>query len=116
MHREFALYIKENYPEWLRDLNGNRPPLSIDIVGEFLLPILERDKAAVFIVVDCLRLDQWRGLEPLLPPFFRLRTTPFYAGIPAAAPYSPHAVVRGAFSVAVRGRPPGLCGESDPEG
>jgi CheY-like chemotaxis protein len=43
MHREFAAYIKEHYPAWLRDLNGNRPPLSIDVVGEFLLPILERD-------------------------------------------------------------------------
>src|SRR6267378_4159060 len=70
MHREFASYMRENYPEWLKNLEGNRPPLSIDIVAEFPLPILERDKAAVFIVVDCLRLDQWRVLEPLLAPFF----------------------------------------------
>ncbi|PYO05364.1 MAG: PglZ domain-containing protein, partial [Gemmatimonadetes bacterium] len=59
MHREFATYIKEHYPSWLKNLQGNRPPLSIDIVAEFLLPIIDRDKAAVFIVVDCLRLDQW---------------------------------------------------------
>src|SRR5204863_252242 len=79
MHREFAAYMKQNYPEWLKDLNGNRPPLSIDVVGEFLLPILERDKAAVFIVVDCLRLDQWRALEPLLAPFFDVETTHYFA-------------------------------------
>ena len=43
MHREFAGYMKEAYPAWLKDLEGNRPPLSIDIVAEFLLPILQRD-------------------------------------------------------------------------
>src|SRR5256714_9187635 len=103
MHREFALYIKENYPEWLRDLNGNRPPLSIDIVGEFLLPILERDKAAVFIVVDCLRLDQWRALEPLLAPFFSVGSPPFYPGFPAARPLFRNTSFCGIFS----GRDPG---------
>ena len=38
MHREFAAYMRQAYPAWLRDLEGDRPPLSIDIVGEFLLP------------------------------------------------------------------------------
>ena len=38
MHREFAEYMRQAYPAWLRDLEGDRPPLSIDIVGEFLLP------------------------------------------------------------------------------
>lgn len=27
MHREFATFIKENYPAWLTNLEGNRPPL-----------------------------------------------------------------------------------------
>src|SRR5205814_1681081 len=35
MHREFAVYMKEHYPAWLKNLEGNRPPLSIDIVAEF---------------------------------------------------------------------------------
>src|SRR3954469_16044465 len=95
MHREFAAYIKENYPEWLKNLEGNRPPLSIDIVGEFVLPILERDKAAVFIVVDCLRLDQWRVLEPLLAPFFDVETTHYFAVLPTATPYSRNSLFSG---------------------
>ena len=48
--------MQRAYPAWLANLDGNRPPLSIDVVSEFLIPILKRDKAAVFIVVDCLRL------------------------------------------------------------
>ena len=39
MHREFARFMRTEYPAWLRNLEGDRPPLSIDIVSEFLLPI-----------------------------------------------------------------------------
>ncbi|HET7563475.1 MAG TPA: response regulator, partial [Gemmatimonadaceae bacterium] len=66
LRREFADFMRRAYPAWLRDLEGDRPPLSIDIVGEFLLPMLQRARSAVFIVVDCLRLDQWLIIEPLL--------------------------------------------------
>src|SRR5690242_15724712 len=65
LRREFALFMKTAYPEWLRNLEGDRPPLSIDIVPEFLLPIFKTDKQALFVVIDCLRLDQWRILEPI---------------------------------------------------
>jgi hypothetical protein len=115
MHREFALYMKENYPEWLKNLEGNRPPLSIDIVAEFLLPILERDKAAVFIVVDCLRLDQWRVLEPLLAPFFDVETTHYYAVLPTATPYSRNALFSGLFPGEIAARLPDWWGNADRE-
>jgi hypothetical protein len=115
MHREFAAYMKDNYPEWLKNLEGNRPPLSIDIVAEFLLPILERDKAAVFIVVDCLRLDQWRVLEPLLAPFFDVETTHYYAVLPTATPYSRNALFSGLFPGEIAARLPDWWGNADRE-
>ena len=36
MRREFAQYMRDRYPAWLANLEGDRPPLSIDIVSEFL--------------------------------------------------------------------------------
>ena len=63
LRREFALYMRQAYPGWLKNLEGDRPPLSIDIVPEFLMPILKTDKQALFVVIDCLRLDQWRALR-----------------------------------------------------
>jgi len=110
-----AAYMKDNYPEWLKNLQGNRPPLSIDIVSEFLLPILERDKAAVFIVVDCLRLDQWRVLEPLLAPFFDVETTHYYAVLPTATPYSRNSLFSGLFPGEIAARLPDWWGNADRE-
>ena len=71
----------------LPQLEGGRPALSIDIVSGFLLPILERNRAAVFVVIDCLRLDQWAVLSPLLAPFFQIETTHHFSILPTATPY-----------------------------
>src|SRR5688500_2265013 len=95
MHREFARFMRTEYPAWLRNLEGDRPPLSIDIVSEFLLPILNSHPAAVFVVVDCLRLDQWMVLEPLLAPHFEVETTHYYSIFPTATPYSRNALFSG---------------------
>ena len=115
MHREFAQYIKNEYPAWLQNLEGNRPPLSVDIVSEFLLPIMQRDRAAVFVVVDCLRLDQWRVLEPLLAPFFEVETTHYFAVLPTATPYSRNALFSGLFPGEIAARLPDWWGNPDRE-
>ena len=115
MHREFSRFMRASYPQWLRDLEGDRPPLSIDIVSEFLLPILERSKAAVFVVVDCLRLDQWLVLEPLLAPLFEIETTHYYAILPTATPYARNALFSGLFPCEIAARFPDWWGEREDE-
>ena len=48
MHREFAGFMEHSYPRWLRELEGDRPPLSVDVVQEFVLPVLRpRRRGAV---------------------------------------------------------------------
>jgi hypothetical protein len=115
MHREFTAYMRRAYVEWLANLDGPRPPLSIDVVGEFLLPILKRDRAAVFIVVDCLRLDQWRALEPLMAPYFDVETTHYYAVLPTATPYARNALFSGLFPGEIAARFPDWWGHQDDE-
>jgi CheY-like chemotaxis protein len=115
MHREFGAYMHKAYPTWLHNLEGDRPPLSIDVVSEFLVPVLERDHKAVFIVVDCLRLDQWMILEPLLAPFFEVETTHYYAVLPTATPYSRNALFSGLFPGEIAARFPDWWGERDDE-
>ncbi|MDQ6830571.1 MAG: response regulator [Gemmatimonadota bacterium] len=97
LRREFAEFMRTAYPAWLRDLEGDRPPLSIDVVSEFLLPVLKNSRAAIFVVIDCLRLDQWRYLQPLLAPMFEVETTHYMAVLPTATPYSRNALFSGLF-------------------
>lgn len=113
--REFALFMRTAYPAWLRNLQGDRPPLSIDIVPEFLLPILKSDKQAIFMVIDCLRLDQWKALEPILAPLFDVETTHYFSVLPTATPFSRNALFSGLFPGEIAARFPDWWGERDDE-
>ena len=115
MHREFAQFMRRAYPAWLRELEGDRPPLSIDVIGEFLLPVLKQDRAAAFVVVDCLRLDQWRVIEPLLAPYFQVETTHYFSILPTATPYSRNALFSGLFPGEIAARLPDWWGEREDE-
>ena len=115
LRREFGLYMRSAYPEWLRQLEGDRPPLSIDIVPEFLLPVLKHDKQVLFVVIDCLRLDQWRFIEPLLTPMFDIETTHYFSVLPTATPYSRNALFSGLFPGEIAARFPDWWGEREDE-
>ena len=115
LRREFAAFMRTAYPAWLRDLEGDRPPLSVDVVQEFLLPLLDQSRAAVFVVIDCLRLDQWRCLQPLLAPLFNVETAYYFSVLPTATPYSRNALFSGLFPGEIAARFPDWWGEREDE-
>jgi CheY-like chemotaxis protein len=115
MHREFATWMAKAYPSWLQHLEGDRPPLSIDVVGEFVMPVLKTHRAAVLIVVDCLRLDQWRVLEPTVAQLFDVETTHYFAVLPTATPYSRNSLFSGLFPGEIAARFPDWWGEREDE-
>ncbi|MBI3569472.1 MAG: response regulator [Gemmatimonadetes bacterium] len=116
MHRDFAAYVAEAYPRWVNEqIEGERPPLSIDVVGEFLQPVLHAEKRALYIVVDCLRLDQWKVIEPLLTPLFEIETTHYFSLLPTATPYSRNALFSGLFPGEIAARHPDWWGEREDE-
>ena len=115
MRREFASFMRHAYPTWLRHLDGDRPPLSVDVVPEFLLPILAKDRQALFVVIDCLRLDQWRAVEQSLTSLFEIETTHYFSILPTATPYSRNALFSGLFPGEIAARFPDWWGEREDE-
>jgi DNA-binding response OmpR family regulator len=104
--RAFASYMREAYPAWLRNLGGDRPPLSVDVVDRYLLPAVEQHGGALFVVIDALRLDQWYALEPLLAPLFEIETAYYFAVLPTATPYARNALFSGLFPAEIAARHP----------
>jgi hypothetical protein len=49
----------------------------------------------VFIVIDCMRLDQWLTLEPLLEDWFEIQREFQISILPTATPYSRNAIFSG---------------------
>ncbi len=93
--RRFARWIEDIYPNWIISPPKDRPPLSMDLVDRWLIPLLKASNPVLFLVVDCLRLDQWLALEPLLAEHFNIRRDMYFSILPSATPYSRNAIFSG---------------------
>jgi hypothetical protein len=105
LRRDFGVWAKGAYPRWMRD-QGERPVLSTDIVRKFLVPQLGRDPV-LLVVLDCMRLDQWRVMVPLLTPLFDVSEELYYSILPTATPYSRNAIFSGQFPERIAADHPG---------
>ncbi|HSH75550.1 MAG TPA: response regulator [Longimicrobiales bacterium] len=114
LRRDFGTWVMREYPEWVRD-SEDRPRLSIDLVRELLVPRLGAEPV-YFVVLDCMRLDQWRAITPLLADFFEIEETWHYSILPTATPYARNAIFSGLYPDEIARRRPGWWDASDDEG
>ena len=116
-NREFGTFIEQGYADWIAASDSpptdDRPPLSHEVVPEFVLPALG-DGPVVFFIIDCLRYDQWRAFEELLHPHFAIDTDFYYSILPTATPYSRNAIFSGLLPADLVDRFPGAW-QSDEE-
>ncbi len=115
LHTDFADFIRENYPKWLANPHDDRPPLSVDVCSEFLVPLLQRTGTVLFVVVDCLRLDQWESLTPLVTEIFDVEESYYYSILPTATPFSRNAIFSGLYPLEIASRHPQWWGPRDDE-
>jgi hypothetical protein len=92
---EFAKTVETNYPKWVA--GGEGPVLSPNVLPTFVTPHLVEGRKVYFVLVDCMRLDQWLAIEPLLAPYFDVQTDYYYSILPTATPYSRNAIFSGLY-------------------
>jgi len=92
---EFCKYFEKAYPSWLK--SRNHPILSHQVVGEFVIPHLRRKKRVYFIVIDCMRYDQWLTIEPILAEYFQIHKDYYFSILPTATPFSRNSIFAGEF-------------------
>jgi len=91
---QFFKFIKNNYKDWL---NGdNSPLLSHNIVRKKVLPLMEGNKPTYLIVIDNLRYDQWKIIEPsIVKDFEVIKDEMYYSILPTATQYSRNSIFAG---------------------
>ncbi len=109
---EFGKFIEENYADWIWD-RVERPPLSVDCCSRFLVPKLAEGRNVLFLVIDCLRLDQWLALEPMLYDYYTVSRDHYYSILPSATPYARNALFSGQFPGDIEAEFPELWKHSD---
>jgi CheY-like chemotaxis protein len=70
LRRDFGGWVVKKYPGWMRGA-PDRPDLSVDIVRKHVVPWVG-DEPVFLVILDCMRLDQWRVITPLLAPHFEI--------------------------------------------
>jgi len=101
---EFGQFVETNYSRCLSGAEG--PVLSPSVFQKFIVPHLVKGKRVYLIIIDCMRLDQWLKVEPLLEPYFTISRNYYYSILPTATPYSRNAIFSGLFQIEIAQRFP----------
>ncbi len=109
---EFGKFIEKNYQNWIYE-QDERPELSVDVVKNYVFPHLKEGKRVVFVVIDCLRMDQWLTLEPFFYQYFYIRKNYYYSILPTATPFSRNAIFSGLYPIDIEKRYPELWAQGE---
>jgi CheY-like chemotaxis protein len=100
--KDFAGWYSRNYRTWIRGRDGDRPPisstnppLSMDILPDWVFPRLREGRRVLLVIVDCLRLDQWMTIQESLRASYDMDEGFYFSIIPSATPYSRNAIFSG---------------------
>ena len=97
VNAEFSQYIVKNYPNWIWQDPPKRPTMSVDIFEKYVAPHLRYGNRVMYVVIDCMRYDQWLMVEPLLAEHFNVKTDLYFSILPSATPYARNALFSGLF-------------------
>ncbi len=92
---EFSKFVLKNYLQWVGD-REKAPLLSPDVLPAKVFPHISDSQPVVFLLLDNLRWDQWKMLEPVLSTLYDIEEESyFYSILPTSTQYSRNAIFAG---------------------
>jgi len=103
---EFFKFISKHYSAWIQGKEP-APIMSHTLLRHKVLPYLQADKPVFLILIDNLRFDQWKAIQPAFTEVFRLvEEDTFYSILPTATQYSRNAIFSGMLPLAMQAQFP----------
>lgn len=115
---QFTKFIKQNYTSWVQG-DDEAPVMSHTVFQEKVLPVLKsgNDRPVFLVVIDNLRFDQWKVLQPILGSHFRTESEDlFFSILPTATQYARNALFAGLMPLDMEKMYPRLWKNEDDEG
>lgn len=98
----FAKFIRKNYLDWFKG-NDNKPLLTPNVVKENVVPVLKSGERVFLVVIDNLRLDQWKTIYPAMSDFLKIEKESLYWSIlPTVTQYARNSLFAGLMPLAIR--------------
>jgi len=115
----FCRYVMDNYLDWVNTASTeDRPLLSPEVMNHSAFPALDEDYDSVFfILVDCMRHDQWKEFEHILAEYFYVQNERhYYSILPTATQYARNSIFSGYFPAMIAERFPKYWKDDNEEG
>lgn len=105
-NREFNKFVIKNYKRWVNSEPGlDAPVMSHNVLKQKLLPMLRDDKPTFMILIDNLRYDQWKAIQPLVLENFKVEEEDIFCAIlPTATQYARNAMFAGMMPLEIQKR------------
>ncbi|HPF00289.1 MAG TPA: PglZ domain-containing protein [Bacteroidales bacterium] len=112
-NKVFSKAFLRNYREWLSDKN-DPPLLSHNVMQKAVFPLLGKNEKVLVVVIDNLRYDQWKTIQPAIEEHFRVISDKMYCSIlPTATQYARNSLFSGLMPTEIQKKFPKLWIEDD---
>ncbi len=102
----FSRFIERNYLDWIAGTEA-APVMSNGLLLQRVFPRLSKDKPTIVVLLDNLRYDQWKAIEPIISDVFRVvEEDYFYSILPTTTQYSRNAIFAGMMPLDIQKRFP----------
>lgn len=92
----FCKFVRKSYDSWLNDPNAKKPLLSHQLLKRKVFPEVNNTRPTFLIVIDNLRYDQWKAIEPELLEYFTVdKEETYYSILPTTTAYARNAIFAG---------------------
>jgi len=112
---QFCKFIEKNYLGWIKNPE-TAPLLSHQLFKTKVFPKLD-STPVFFILIDNLRFDQFKIINPIISEYFRLEEEDtYYSILPTATQYARNAIFAGLMPLDMEKRFPGMWQNDEDEG
>ncbi len=103
----FSKYVEKNYRDWLSGQSSDRPVMSTTLFKEKVFPSLKPGKPLFVLLIDNLRYDQWKAIQPLIEEYYRVdKDEIYYSILPTTTQYARNAIFSGLMPSEIEKRHP----------
>lgn len=113
----FCKFIENNYMGWLNGQTPNPPLFSHTLFKNKVAPLLDKSETTFLVLIDNLRYDQWKIIQPIVSEYFKVESEDLYSSIlPTATQYARNAFFAGLMPSEIEKRFPKLWLNDEEEG
>jgi hypothetical protein len=116
-NQQFCKFIMEHYAYWLSGRTDDKPLMSHTVLKEKVFKDIDGVRPVYVILLDNLRYDQWRAIQPTISEYFRIEKDDLYFSIlPTATQYARNALFAGLMPSEIAKKYPQLWLDENDEG